>query len=838
MRSRLAILSALVACSVLSLPAASPRDTLVVSTAWLAQHLSDASLVVLHAGDKPEYDARHVPGARFVALDDVAVSDHDGRGDGLMLQMPPADDLRTRLAALGISNNSRVIVYHTAKSFSSATRVLFTLDYAGLGGAASLLDGGLEAWARDGRPVSKDVPAPRIGTLTPLTITPEIVDAKYVLAHLKTPKVAIVDARTPAFYSGAQTGNSMGRPHRIGHISGAHNVPHTQVTDDQGRLKSPEELAALFAAAGVEPGDTIIGYCHIGQQASAMIFAARTLGFTVLLYDGSFEDWSTHADYPVDNPTSPAAGQGAAAAAPPAAGQGAAAATPPAAPPARPTAADQVAYTAAMKITEATGRLDALRKLQADFPSSSSAQNADNAILDLVLNNWPDRRQDVIQALDRIVANLPTAVGSADFRLTQVQGLVAKLVDKNVLLDKAEAMVGDAMEELDKQAKATRARAIETLGTIHLQRGDASRAEKEFKDALAANSTLSRAPLELGKMEAKRGNDKVALEYFLTAAVMARLKPADEDALRAAYKKVHGSDAGLDESLDKAYDAKFPNPVKTQPYVAPADRSTRLVVGEMFTGAGCGPCVSADLALEAVLHRYPADTIVALAYHANIPLPDPMVVSGAEVRRKYYNVNGVPTFHLDGVAVGNGGGARDNASRNYGDYTTTLDKQLQAAPSAAIVLRATTDGSQVKVTATVSKVAAGTKDPRLHLVLADPELRFMGENGIRYHEMVVRGVAGENATGFAVNAAGDTTVEYTFDLAAVKDDVTKSIADEIVKRRKTETPGTTPREYRAEGHAMVGIDPGTLVVVAFVQDADKRVLQGARASVTKAASER
>ena len=68
-------------------------------------------------------------------------------------------------------------------------------------------------------------------------------------------------------------------------------------------LKSDAELAAIFAKAGVKPNDTVIGYCHIGQQTTAMLFAARTLGHPVLLYDGSFEDWSRHTDYPVDNPS-------------------------------------------------------------------------------------------------------------------------------------------------------------------------------------------------------------------------------------------------------------------------------------------------------------------------------------------------------------------------------------------------------------------------------------------------------------------------------------------------------------------------------------------------------
>jgi thiosulfate/3-mercaptopyruvate sulfurtransferase len=103
----------------------------------------------------------------------------------------------------------------------------------------------------------------------------------------------VVDGRTSAFYEGTQTGGGRGTPHKTGHVAGAKSVPFSDLTDGQSFLfKSNEQLAALFGAAGVAPGDTIVGYCHIGMQATAMLFAARTLGHPVLLYDGSFEDWS------------------------------------------------------------------------------------------------------------------------------------------------------------------------------------------------------------------------------------------------------------------------------------------------------------------------------------------------------------------------------------------------------------------------------------------------------------------------------------------------------------------------------------------------------------------
>ena len=69
-------------------------------------------------------------------------------------------------------------------------------------------------------------------------------------------------------------------------------MPYSEIADDLNRLKTADQLAALFTKVGIAPSDTIIGYCHIGQQATAILFAARTLGHPVLLYDGSFEDWS------------------------------------------------------------------------------------------------------------------------------------------------------------------------------------------------------------------------------------------------------------------------------------------------------------------------------------------------------------------------------------------------------------------------------------------------------------------------------------------------------------------------------------------------------------------
>jgi thiosulfate/3-mercaptopyruvate sulfurtransferase len=273
------------------------KEPLLVTPEWLAANLDKPDLVLLHVGDKDGYAAAHIPGARHVTLADISLSDHSGKG--LMLEMPPAEDLRQRLETLGVSDRSHVVVYYGKDWVSPATRVLFTLDYAGLGGRSSLLDGGMGAWVKAGNKTTDVVPDAKKGTLSALKTRPIVVDAKTVQSRLGKSGVAVIDGRTGAFYDGTSTGGAHDVPHKTGHIAGAKSVPFTEVTNEDLRWKSKDELRALFTRGGVKPGDTVIGYCHIGQQATAMLFAARTLGHEVLLYDGSFEDWSAK-DLPVE----------------------------------------------------------------------------------------------------------------------------------------------------------------------------------------------------------------------------------------------------------------------------------------------------------------------------------------------------------------------------------------------------------------------------------------------------------------------------------------------------------------------------------------------------------
>lgn len=280
---------------------ADARSQLLVSTAWLAQHVNDPNLVLLQVGDAEEYMNEHIPGARFASL--RAISRPDTHSDNaLHLEMLSADALKTALETLGISDDSKVVVYYGNDWVTPATRVVFTLDYAGLGSRVVLLDGGMQAWKKNGGKVTDAVSPKTAGKLSPLQLRPLIVDANWVRVNIGKPGIVVVDARAAGFYDGVQTGSGMTAPHRTGHIAGAKSVPFTGIADDDNVFRSQSELAALFAKANAKPGDTVVAYCHLGQQATGTLFAARLLGYPVKLYDGSFEDWSARGDFPVENP--------------------------------------------------------------------------------------------------------------------------------------------------------------------------------------------------------------------------------------------------------------------------------------------------------------------------------------------------------------------------------------------------------------------------------------------------------------------------------------------------------------------------------------------------------
>ena len=258
----------------------------------------------------------------------------------------------------------------------------------------------------------------------------------------------------------------------------------------------------------------------------------------------------------------------------------------PPAPPARTMPPDFTAYQAATRITDPAAELAALDKVLADWPDTNYAGTIYNAKFTLLTDKFPDRAQEIATVVDQMIDE-SLAVGAA--RVAAVDRLAHCLEAgrQEILLDKAQTLVTAALAAADKSYAKTRARGTEMEGLIALGRGDDTAAVAAFNAALAANPELGDSELGLGKVEAKQGHTQAALDDYMAADVLTTLKKEDEDAMRALYVKVHGSDAGLDAALDAVYNAKLPNPIKPTPYSPPAGRTNRVVLAELFTGAGC-----------------------------------------------------------------------------------------------------------------------------------------------------------------------------------------------------------------------------------------------------------
>ena len=288
------ILVGLIALSAPLVAQSTPRDRLLVSVDWLADHLNDPDLVLLHVGPEEGYQRGHIAGAQWTHMRALATPQVEGE---LMLELPDVATLRDSLTARGVTDRTRIVVYWGDEWATPTARVMFILDWAGLGDRAMMLDGGIEAWVAAGQSVTADVTTSGRGTLTLHPRSDRVVDADWVQQRGQSPGVVVLDARSQAFYDGVE-----GDGENRGHIPGAGSLPWQNLIDERGHLRPAGELQTLFRTAGVEDGDTVTVYCHIGQYATMVILAARTLGYDVRLYDGAMQDWSQR-QLPVETPS-------------------------------------------------------------------------------------------------------------------------------------------------------------------------------------------------------------------------------------------------------------------------------------------------------------------------------------------------------------------------------------------------------------------------------------------------------------------------------------------------------------------------------------------------------
>lgn len=270
----------------------------LVDAGWLKARLGSEGLVVLDIQDSKQYARFHVPGAVNGPYDLWRTA---GSKTELPSMLPPVDRLEPMIAALGISNDSHVIIVATGRGagdLAAAARVFWTFKVLGHD-AVGVLDGGLMAYAEAGGRLASGIEQPVAATFTAAP-RPQMVPTAKAVHDAIDAGTMFVDARSQGEFVGIYTGDDKERP---GTIPGARHLPHDWLSaDGSGKLRTRGALSELFAASGIDPDVPQVHFCHSGNRAALTWFAAYAVfgNENATLYDGSMMEWARRADLPVD----------------------------------------------------------------------------------------------------------------------------------------------------------------------------------------------------------------------------------------------------------------------------------------------------------------------------------------------------------------------------------------------------------------------------------------------------------------------------------------------------------------------------------------------------------
>jgi thiosulfate/3-mercaptopyruvate sulfurtransferase len=261
----------------------------LVTPQWLNEHSKDPNLIILQVSVlKADYEREHIAGARFLWPTWLAPNTPLSS-----FNAPDPKEAQELLRSFGISNSSHVVIVHGKNEMTAAARMFLTLEHLGLNGQVSFLNGGMDAWKKEGLPVTKELPTVTKGKFT-VKLNGLLVDKEYVQKTLQSNNV-VVDARAKRFYDG----DPVGYP-RDGHIAGAKNIPFMDLADAANVIKPIDSLASRFTPVVPDKKSEVVAYCFIGQTASVVYLAGRALGYDMKLYDGSMQEWSYIESLPME----------------------------------------------------------------------------------------------------------------------------------------------------------------------------------------------------------------------------------------------------------------------------------------------------------------------------------------------------------------------------------------------------------------------------------------------------------------------------------------------------------------------------------------------------------
>lgn len=272
----------------------------LVSTAWLAEHLTDPDLRVLDASmylpgvdrdAKAEFNAAHIPNARFFDIDDI--SDH---GSELPHMVPPVEKFVSRMRSMGVGDGHQVVVYDGAGLFSAA-RVWWLFKLMGQNDVA-VLNGGFPKWQAEGRPTDDMPPIIRDRHIMVRRQNHLVKDVTQVASASKLWDYEIIDARSPARFRGEAPEPREGL--RSGHIPGSKNVFFQKLLNENGTFKARKDIQKVFEDAGVDLQKPAITTCGSGVTAAVLCLGLHLIGKTdYAVYDGSWTEWGQFATLPI-----------------------------------------------------------------------------------------------------------------------------------------------------------------------------------------------------------------------------------------------------------------------------------------------------------------------------------------------------------------------------------------------------------------------------------------------------------------------------------------------------------------------------------------------------------
>jgi tetratricopeptide (TPR) repeat protein len=549
--------------------------------------------------------------------------------------------------------------------------------------------------------------------------------------------------------------------------------------------------------------------------------------------------------------------------------------------------ADRRAYTAARAQLDPADRLAAMRQFVHDYPKSSSADRAQSSILDLLLANFPDRLTEIDTQARLLVKGSSKSNSHINGELTVAQKL-AEAGSNGIDLPLAAKIVTKANNDLQeptfaKEINASyisnklpppsaaevhthfiqqKSEAFSILAEVAFHQGNLDQANAFATQAFTTDPTVDDTNSIRGEIALATHRDADALDAFERAQLYGGLRPSLQEKMLTLYRAAHnGSDATFQSDQDTRYAQLFPAPFTPASHTTPAKGHTVLI--ELFTGSACEPCVGADLAVDAMLAAYPRTSLIALSFDQHIPAPDPLANPDSLARATQFGVRYTPTFAIDGQTLEAVGADRSESEKLYTGITKSVDTdairptavqlQLTAALTAegkvtaqAHVTLGSSDQLQKEIAtlpvpppppdpkAAKPTPAAAASEPAppaltLNFALVEDEVRYAGENGIRFHRMVVRALAKPAGEGFPLTASSPATLDTAFNPA----DITKKLATYLdAYEQHNERFENT--HFLARPTA---IDLTHLKVVAWIEDtATHRILQSTFASLTPANS--